>query len=270
MPGKLSDKQILKILRYDVSRAYIGDFVSADLHNAVRRIKTSRDWDHPLTSVDVRVGNINRDTICDALWYEMSYNPGRFGTVSPFLANGRNSLYHFCRSQDNLNCPDVARDVLESVRYTLVGYMMFNAHPNGQWRDNIPEQTVTVGVKSNGHTDNAYKKLAKLRDCVKIIASQNVADFHKQGGAYRTAIIDTVNSRHPNGIRPQNKNAPGGYTSPADYPYIYDNDDRLDDTLDSLQITLDNQKYISPQAYAQACDEYELLIAQRYDNARTR
>ena len=98
---RINDMRIRNILRYDTSKAYFGSFTANDLSNAVGRIKASRNWTNPIDAVNIYIGHIDGDVICNALWHEMSYNPVRFGTVSPFMFHGKNSLYHFCNSSNN-------------------------------------------------------------------------------------------------------------------------------------------------------------------------
>ena len=122
----LNDIQIKKILAYNIRRAYIGRLTAENLGNAFALIKRSRDWDNPVSQCNLAVGNINGDVICNALWYEMSYNPGRFGDVSPFVFNGRNSIYRFCDKPYGGNLSGKAADVIASIRHHLIEYMNLN------------------------------------------------------------------------------------------------------------------------------------------------
>lgn len=53
-------------------------------------------------------------------------------------------------------------------------------------------------------------------------------------------------------------------------PYVYVENDWLDDTLDSLRITLDNRKYVSPDLYEQSLQDYQDLMTRCIRNGEER
>ena len=90
----LDDKSVKIILKYNINRPYFGKFTASGLAGAYAKLKTTAQWDTPVKFSSVPVGHIDGNIICNALWYEMSYNPARFGTVSPFLHNGKNNIFY--------------------------------------------------------------------------------------------------------------------------------------------------------------------------------
>ncbi len=269
----LNDIQIKKILAYNIRRAYIGRLTAENLGNAFALIKRSRDWDNPVSQCNLAVGNINGDVICNALWYEMSYNPGRFGDVSPFVFNGRNSIYRFCDKPYGGNLSGKAADVIASIRHHLIEYMNLNSDDKRSWRDVIiaPGGNVSVGVNADGHSDDMYKMLAHLRDCIKVITRQNVSDFAKKRGQYRQAIINVVNIRHPDGVRSIGSNTGQGTVqwkavTPTVMQMEYDEQDRIDKMLESAQIIMDNKDYVSAELYNQALYDMETLLQRASEN----
>ena len=262
------DRHIQSIIKYNTSRAYIGEFTANDLRDAYVRLRTSYETEFPLGFTDVRIGLINGNVICDALWNEMSYNPVRFGSSSPFLVDGRNNIYRFCQIRGDINSLDKTESVLATMRFKLIHFLHWNSDRNGAWRDAMITNAgyVPVGMRADGHANSMYKRLANLRDSIKIIAYQNVADFKDIYGPYRAEIINMVKKRHPDGIRPLRppKVQPVATVSPIASPAIeYDNEERVDKAMENLAITMDNQKYFSPDDYAQAVSDFEKLAKER-------
>ena len=103
-----------EIVKYSAQRAYIGKLTGAGLAGAYGQFKHTQDWDKPITSANVVVGHIDGGVICRALWYEMSYNPARFGKVSPFTYKGREDIYHFCRVGVPENFPGY--EIIEKIQ----------------------------------------------------------------------------------------------------------------------------------------------------------
>ena len=286
----LDDKTIKMILEYNTTRPYFGKLTADRLATAYARLKASEKWDEPLRYADVPVGLVDGNVICNALWHEMSYNPVRFGTLSPFMHNGKNNIFHFCSQGAPTWTPAAGHDALEHVRYELVAYMNLNAAPNGQWRDVV--QTDKHGnveiAMVNGHSDNVYKILAHVRNSIKFVTRQNVTDFSKRRGPYRAAIASVVATRHPHGLRsdalaPLNVAVPytgdlfaQGPTAPTPKtpraPELSDDiadliaQERMDDQMDSLQITIDNRDNVSLDLYDQAMHDLKDILVRT--NAR--
>lgn len=286
----LDDKTIKMILEYNTMRPYFGKLTADRLATAYARLKASEKWDEPLRFADVPVGLVDGNVICNALWHEMSYNPVRFGTLSPFMHNGKNNIFHFCSQGAPTWTPAAGHDALEHVRYELVAYMNLNAAPNGQWRDAVQTDkhgNVEIAME-NGHSDNVYKILAHVRNSIKIVTRQNVTDFSKRRGPYRAAIASVVAARHPHGLRSdaleplnvavpyngdlfaQRPAAPASKTPRA--PELSDDiadliaQERMDDQMDSLQITIDNRDNISLDLYDQAMHDLKDILVRT--NAR--
>lgn len=278
--SKLTDKQIKNILKYDTGKAYFGDFTARDLSDAVGRIKTSWQWDTPIEFVNIHIGHIDGNVICDALWHEMSYNPVRFGTVSPFLFNGKNSLYHFCNSSNNHALTPENMKIFSDIQYKLKCFMKLNAHPNGAWNDTIIGESLTIRLE-NGHTNPEYKMLAHLRDCIKIITTQNINDFNNKSQPYRAGIISAVHKRMAGGIPVSpgsilinaDKNATSvsigkdnkikNNESQSMLALKYDYDAYADNVIESLRIIIENKAYYESSTYEQALRDYEYWIAQQ-------
>lgn len=278
--SKLTDKQIENILKYNTGKAYFGDFTARSLSNSVGRIKTSWQWDKPIEFININIGHIDGDVICNALWREMSYNPVRFGTVSPFRFKGKNSLYHFCNSSNNHALTPENMEIFSKIRYHLTCFMTLNAHPNGAWNDTIIGQILTIRLE-NGHSNCEYKMLAHLRDCIKIITTQNINDFNNKSQPYRAGIISAVHKRMAGGIPVSpgsilinaDKNATSvsigkdnkikNNESQSMLALKYDYDAYADNVIESLRIIIENKAYYESSTYEQALRDYEYWIAQQ-------
>ena len=188
---KTEDKRIIDELKYSARRKYIGEFSATALSDAASQLKRGRCYNKPLQSADVHIGKIDGDVICNALWREMSCNPVRFGDVSPFVFAGHNNIFKFCETYNGND------SVLQQIRDLLIDFMRLNRNPNTKsWRDVIYTSAgnVSVIIYDDGHFNHVYRMLADLRDCIKVIAGQNVADF-KAGNPYRDAIIKKISKQ---------------------------------------------------------------------------
>ncbi len=255
MPKKNSeDALIIPVLKYSTSYPYFGEFRFCDLYNAQSNLHRSEFCNIPQDSYLVYIGKINGDIICGALWRLMGYNPGRFGTVNPFMHNGRNNIFHFARTDVVPTGP--AADDLIQIRKKLRDFLFANANENGQWDDEIKtdQHGCVYTVLRDGRTGPMYKRLCMLRDAVQIITKRNVSDFKNKRGPYRNQIINAVRVRNP-GLLPH-------LTKSDDISIEYDvSMDRIDDMNDSLQITLDNRAYVSSELYEQALADRASLMA---------
>ena len=86
-----SQDKLRSFLKYSAQRAYFGELTG----DALSRLYQRLDRCEYGTPVTIKIGKINGDVICRALWREMSFNPGYFGTVSPFVFNGVNNIFMF-------------------------------------------------------------------------------------------------------------------------------------------------------------------------------
>lgn len=241
-----------EVVKYNASRAYFGKLTASGLANAYGLFKHSQDWDKPITSATVPVGKIDGGVVCRALWYEMSYNPARFGKVSPFVYKGREDVYHFCRC----GVPETFQgaEIIEKIRHKMIDFMVLNGKSKGQWYDvvNAKDGLVTISFV-DGHSDDNYKVLSLLREMIRIITNQNLEDFKRK--QYRNQMLTVINKRHPNGIRNEKSVVCPVIKSP-DYPVKMTpeeiEEDRLDKAEESARITAENRKYVPRQQYNQA------------------
>ena len=228
--NKKQKNPILRVLEYDASRKYIGEFTGRALREAYHVFMHTRNHDKPTVVQRIKVGRIDEKVICQALLKQMSYNPKRFGNVSPFRINGRESVFYFCKRTDTEifeKCP-----VLNVVREHLNDFITkYNRAPNGQWCDKIEPSDGYLTLHFYGCSDKNYKKLAALRDAVKAIVDQNVADFKLP--EYRDAIIRAVTQ--------------GPKQTVFEEPIVMTKEeiaeDRMDKAEESAQITADSAEY---------------------------
>lgn len=257
--GDMNKLSLREVLKYDPNRAYFDKFIPGCLSTAYGTFKRSQKWDHPIKYTYVTVGNINGRVICRALWNEMSYNPVRFGNVSPFLYKDSENIYNFCRNDVYKNYP--GGEIIKQVQYKLINFMTLNCDARGGWRDVIHTDNGRVKIDfSGGMSDNKYKMLAKLRDAIKIIAKQNVEDL--KDPVYRSEIMKVVDARHPNGIRSNMKSVQVTDFDDERDSIVFD-EDRLDDAEDNARITKENRKYYSFKQYRQACTDLTGVINMR-------
>ncbi len=267
---KTSKREIISgrdALKYNVNRAYFGKLTGAALVDAYAVFKHSQKWDNPIRSANVLVGNIDGGVICRALWYEMSYNPMRFGNVSPFKYDGDENIFRFCRGVGSQTFS--APEILEKIRCKLIGFMMLNSKNGGQWYDKIDAQDEKIAIKFvDGHSDDNYKKLSLLRESIKIITAQNMADF--KISSYRVQMLNVIATRHPNGNRDAERAQ--SYTPKTvnwwDMGPEELEEERVDKALESAQITMDNRKYVPYRQYSQARADIKSIVSEVQINKR--
>ena len=192
-----SDKRIKNIIRYNVSRKYFGDWTPDELNDSYVSEKPTQ----------IRLGILSIDDICDALWNEMSYNPGRFGTKSPFEFDGKNSLELFITTEIDIANP--AFKVLSLIQSRLSKFwkIMVKYDTNFATRKHLKSNCVTITKTMSKDPDAkpipgpTYIMLTNIRKCIRDIISQNLHDFKLK--TYQQQIIDTVLQRHPDLIRPK-------------------------------------------------------------------
>ena len=269
--NKKTKSFILRILKFNNARKYFGEFTGNDLNMAYKIFKHTQDWNKPVINAQVRVGYIDGPIICRALWNEMSYNPVRFGTTSPFLHNGKESIFRF--REKKLSSDMAGYDVLVKVQHYLNQFLTkYNCMPNGKYNDIInPEYGILVTRFVDGHSDNNYKKLAALREALKVITEQNEKDFESE--AYRAGILKVVIARHPNGIR-ENKvviiNTVNDIPTPRPLTPEEAAEDRMDKAEENAQITAENYRYFSSKDYKQALQDLRAIRAERINKQNER
>ena len=257
-----------EVLKYSANRAYFGKLTGAGLANAFAQFKHSQDWDKPITSATVVVGKIDGNVICRALWYEMSYNPARFGKVSPFPLERQDAIYRFCDTPVSQDVP--AFEIVEKIRHKLINFMVLNGRSRGQWYDKIDTHNDMVAIHLvDGHSDDTYKVLSMLREAIRIIASQNLEDFKRKN--YRSQMLTVIHARHPHGVR----DVVAGKKPSVDADYPREStpeeiaEDRMDNAIENAQITAANRKYVSAAQYKQARkDLADYQSRQKSDNEK--
>ena len=192
-----NDTRTKDIIKYNTTRKYFGDWTPHELNRT-----------YPgTTAVSLRIGVLSIDEICNAIWYEMSYNPKRFGTQSPFKYNGKNSLCWFIAK--DLDSKNHAFHILSKIQNYLSKFWVSaikydNTFPtNNRFKNTyvLIKHTPQITPDSKPVPAETYQMLGYLRNCIHIIASQNLTDFDRK--AYREQMIPVINSRHPDLMRPK-------------------------------------------------------------------
>lgn len=190
----MCDAIVKSLLKFNVSQKYFGEVSSKDLNETWNIIKRSHDWDEPVYSKNIKIGYVASREIFDALWKQMSLNPVRWGTENPF---GDKGIIHFCKNID------VPSSELLKIKDHLYSFLDLNALPNGQWSDNLETCNgfVEIGMNAEGHTNNNYKKVRTLLNCIKEITQQNISDFIVKRSPHRNEIIVQLADRFPKQVR---------------------------------------------------------------------
>ena len=182
------------ILRYSPKRAYFGKFVPQDIYNAYRKFKRTEKWDDPVTQDVVNIGSISGAEICNALWNQASYNPKRFGNVSPFTYNGKEDIKHFYQYGLPKDFPGY--EIWEEVRKIMGEFFELNGDPHCEENGVIDTNHGMVRIKlvDGGFTNVNYQKLSKLTKMIRVIITQNLKDVKKK--TYCGEILQVMLKRH--------------------------------------------------------------------------
>jgi len=253
-----------EVIKYSAERAYFGKLTGARLASAFHVFKHTHDWDKPVTSTHVNVGYIDGGVICRALWNEMSYNPVRFGRVSPFLRNGKNNIYRFCDHPVSEDTPGYR--TVEALRHKMMDFLTLNGREVGKWYDiiNTDKNGNVLISLVDGHSDDNYKVLTKLREMIRLVTSQNLKDFDRK--AYHDEMIKVINKRHPNGVR---DNTMGTFVDlKSEYVPLSEMEpesaeDRLDRAEESAQITEETGQYRPSSQFEQVKQDLEYFRTAR-------
>lgn len=221
-------KRIRNILRYNVLRQYFGAWDFSEVYAAYKKVTDALKYGRETKGEYIKIGKIDSDVICNVLWYEMSFNPVRFGTVSPFKfikqSDGvpYNNIYKFCEKyksqtpvcefidhrfvlkdyQKKLHADSTDATVKNLIADFLWAFMLKNKASNGAWCAEItPANGIVCITHTDGRMNNMYKMLGYLRDCIKLIAWQNVQDFYKVRGPYCSEIVKNIIAKFPKGFR---------------------------------------------------------------------
>lgn len=188
---KKERQRVHDIIKYDVNRKYFGDWSPAGL-NAT--------YNSP-TPVPFYIGVLSVDKICDTLWKEMSCNPERFGTVSPFKIKGKNALEYFIDKEIDLY--DNNFEILTTLQSYLSKFWNLASQYDKEFMitNRFKNTYVTISTKIPSTPGGkpipsiTYEMLGCLRDSIHKIATQNIKDFEK--AIYRDQIVDIIKSKYP-------------------------------------------------------------------------
>ena len=269
MDISLEQKQrVKKVIKYDVSRRYFGDWAPRDLYNCYSTLYRNCEME----SIKLRVGNLSVDDICNALWTEMSYNPVRFGTISPFKFDGRNSLQDFCNMEIDKDLKSAKTLLKLQVGLKEFYRIASDKDKNFAHTNRFNNQVVEIKIYDYSKTQNpdlvrqnakkpapnsGYKMLTELIHCMRAITSQNLADLNRK--TYFEPMFEVALTRHQNLVR--------GTKYVSFVPYQI-NANAKTDTPKNLKLQLN--KYLRQQSKLERTIskriEYICVIQARIDN----
>ncbi len=200
----LNLQQTKQILQYNSNRLYYGNWSGKMLDNCYNQAMQTNE------PQQIYVGNLNNDIICDALWHEMSYNPVRFETKSPFVLNTKNNLLYFnttykqtvsSKTKDFL--PDEIINFVWNISVFVKKLKKAGLYDNFAQTGKLPNhfnitkaKSLTYGALGFG---TEHSILTSLMGAINAIAKQNCLDLFKP--EYQEKIIQTAQKRHPTGKR---------------------------------------------------------------------
>lgn len=190
-----------EIVKYNPVRMYFGNWSPKQIHEIYQ---SKKDGDFDDRTNLLTTGIITEDDICDALWSEMSYNPVRFGTESPFIFNGKNSIKQFCEKYYTYTPEDKTLLFLQKLAIALNDFTFYmNAYdPTFFQTGHTQNSTMNVGLQPDIMASNTeYKVLSKLVSCIHLICSQNSTDYTRSK-KHRVAMDQIITKRHPKQVRP--------------------------------------------------------------------
>lgn len=200
----MQPKSLDNIIKYNPARMYFGNW-SENVLNSTHdeAVKTKKPQ-------KLYVGDLTNDIICNALWYEMSYNPERFSKTSPFIVKNQNNLVYFDttyktkmshKTKDFL--PDEIVNLTWNINVFLGNLKTVNLYNTFVTTGKLPNfftiaaaKTITNGILC---LDTDHRILHSLNEAIHAIAEQNYLDLNDP--MYRDKIIQTVQQRHPTGKR---------------------------------------------------------------------
>lgn len=190
-----------EIIKYNPARMYFGNWTPRQIHEIYNEKK---DGDFNDRTSLLTTGIITEDDICDTLWNEMSYNPVRFGTKSPFIFNGKNSIKQFCKKYSVCNSEDKTMLFLQKLAFALNDFTFYmDAYePTFSKTGHTQSPTMNVGLQPDILVSNLeYKVLSKLVACIHLVCSQNGLDYTRSK-KHHIAMNEIIMKRHPNLVRP--------------------------------------------------------------------
>lgn len=189
-------KKIMReVVKYNASRKYFGVWSPSKLYDTYSKVLRG----YSTNPTSLTIGVLSEDAICNALWNEMSYNPLRWGTKSPFVFDGKNSLYDFCKKEIESEDEETA-EILSGL-YAALSAFNKNVHKydidffkNGQLKDTIVEISLSSSEQQpKAHL--AYDILANLVSSINAVCKQNLKDFDRK--KYFEQIAEVIVVRHP-------------------------------------------------------------------------
>ena len=212
----LKQKQLSQIVRYNTNREYFGIWTPGDLSDCFKIAKKSN------SATTLHVGKLTDDIICDTLWCEMSLNPTRFGTESPFKTDNKNSIIYFTdtfRNKILFNKNHQSSKNVMNLIWKAKAFIqnLYNAKQDVDFTDDIDTNDlykyfITTGnlpttfrIFDNNDTFDStdanagYRILGSLCGALRMIAAQNWEDLSNP--IYSETIKITVMEKYPNGER---------------------------------------------------------------------
>ena len=193
-------KTMREVVKYNASRKYFGAWSPRELHYTYSILLRNSD----IESMSLRIGKLSEDTICNALWNEMSYNPLRWGTKSPFVFDGKNSLYDFCEKEiesedeETIKTLSELQNALSEFNKNVHKYDL-DFFKNGQLKDSILKIKLNMISTSVGEqklkANLVYNILACLVRSINAVCKQNLKDFDRK--KYFEQIAEVIAARHP-------------------------------------------------------------------------
>lgn len=209
-------QKLKQIVQYNANREYFRDWTPGELSDCFRLAKKSN------SATILYVGKLTNDIICDTLWHEMSLNPVRFGTESPFKIDEKNDILYFKNTYKNKIFHDnkikPSKKVVDLV-YKIQSFIenLYNAEQDDDFIDDLGgaklythfEKTGELpttfrifdnnGMYEKPNANSGYRILGSLCSAIHLIASQNWQDL--KDPVYKEQIKMTVMEKYPFGKR---------------------------------------------------------------------
>ena len=187
----LNLQQLKQILQYNAKRMYFGNWTAVKLDDIFRNTSGGTSPE------EIYIGKLTNDIICDVLWYEMSYNPVRFGTENPFKNNnGKNDIFYFNETYRK-NMVAKTKGLLPDDVMTLIWQIadfIKNLRKAG-WNEVFKSTGKLPSVFSILGADENYYILSSLRKAIHAIAKQNWLDLASP--EHKAKIMQVIAQRHP-------------------------------------------------------------------------
>lgn len=182
----LDSDQLTQIIKYDADRQYFGKWSPRQAYE-----NSNRCYNYPTcANYEMDIGKLTNDIICKVLWYEMSFNPARFGFVSPFVINGKADI--MAVDVNKLPFEDTENIIKLKTHIQTFQDIMKQHFP--RFCD-----SGTISNKLSMRNSVNYEMLDELRAMIHYIAGQNLRDIKLKN--HITYIQDMAQKRYPDGNR---------------------------------------------------------------------